>query len=256
MTVGMVFAFLFGLAVGSFLNVCIYRIPLKKSIVSPPSSCPQCGSRIRFYDNIPVLSYLLLLGRCRQCRARISLRYPLVELIVGLLSAALFLALGPSLPYLFLFLFTAALVAIAFIDLDHKIIPDVISLPGILVGLIFSFFPSAGLSPVDALIGAVGGAAFLLLVGVAFEKVTGREGMGGGDVKLLAMIGAWMGWKALPFILLLSSFTGAVIGGLSLAVSRQGMRSRIPFGPFLALGALLFLFFGDAIVLWFNRLGR
>jgi leader peptidase (prepilin peptidase)/N-methyltransferase len=252
----MVFAFLFGLAVGSFLNVCIYRIPLKKSIVSPPSSCPQCESRIRFYDNIPVLSYLLLLGRCRQCRARISLRYPLVELIVGLLSAALFLALGPSLPYLFLFLFTAALVAIAFIDLDHKIIPDVISLPGILVGLIFSFFPSAGLSPVDALIGAVGGAAFLLLVGVAFEKVTGREGMGGGDVKLLAMIGAWMGWKALPFILLLSSFTGAVIGGLSLAVSRQGMRSRIPFGPFLALGALLFLFFGDAIVLWFNRLGR
>jgi len=256
LTVGMVFAFLFGLAVGSFLNVCIYRIPLKKSIVSPPSSCPQCESRIRFYDNIPVLSYLLLLGRCRQCRARISLRYPLVELIVGLLSAALFLALGPSLPYLFLFLFTAALVAIAFIDLDHKIIPDVISLPGILVGLIFSFFPSAGLSPVDALIGAVGGAAFLLLVGVAFEKVTGREGMGGGDVKLLAMIGAWMGWKALPFILLLSSFTGAVIGGLSLAVSRQGMRSRIPFGPFLALGALLFLFFGDAIVLWFNRLGR
>ncbi|NTV55988.1 MAG: prepilin peptidase [Deltaproteobacteria bacterium] len=256
MTVGIVFAFLFGLAVGSFLNVCIYRIPLKKSIVHPPSSCPQCGSRIRFYDNIPVLSYIVLLGRCRQCRARISPRYPLVEVIVGLLSVVLFIQYKPSLQYLFLFLFAAALVAVAFIDLDHKIIPDVISLPGILVGLAFSFFPSAGISPLDALIGAAGGAAFLLLVGMAFEKVTGREGMGGGDVKLLAMIGAWMGWKALPFIVLISSFTGAVIGGLSLVVSRQGMRSRIPFGPFLALGALLFLFFGDEIALWFDRLGR
>ena len=179
-----------------------------------------------------------------------------MELIVGLLSAALFIPLGPSLQYLFLFLFTAALVAIAFIDLDHKIIPDVISLPGILAGVAFSFFPSAGISPLDAVIGAVGGGAFLFLVGMVFEKVTGREGMGGGDVKLLAMIGAWMGWKALPFIILISSFTGAVIGGLSLVASRQGMRSRIPFGPFLALGALLFLFFGDEIALWFYHLGR
>ena len=252
----MVFAFLFGLAVGSFLNVCIYRIPLKKSIVRPPSSCPQCGGRIRFYDNIPVLSYILLLGRCRQCRTPISLRYPLVEFVVGLLSVALFIPFGPSLQYAFLFLFTAALVVIAFIDLEHKIIPDVISLPGILLGLAFSFFPSAGISPLDALIGVVGGGGFLFLVGTVFEKVTGREGMGGGDVKLLAMIGAWMGWKALPFIILISSFTGAVIGGLSLVVSRQGMRSRIPFGPFLALGALVFLFFGDEIVLWFDRLGR
>jgi leader peptidase (prepilin peptidase) / N-methyltransferase len=255
LTVGIVFAFLFGLAVGSFLNVCIYRLPLKKSIVRPPSSCPQCGSRIRFYDNIPVLSYIVLLGRCRQCRTPISVRYPLVELLVGLLSVALFILFGPSLQYLFLFLFAAALVAIAFIDLEHKIIPDVISLPGILVGVAFSFFPHAGVSPVDALIGVVGGGGFLFLVGMVFEKVTGREGMGGGDVKLLAMIGAWMGWKALPFIILISSLTGAVLGGLSLAVSRQGMRSRIPFGPFLALGALLFLFFGDEIVLWFYRLG-
>lgn len=255
LTVGIVFAFLFGLAVGSFLNVCIYRIPLKKSIVRPPSSCPQCGAGIRFYDNIPVLSYLLLLGRCRHCRAPISPRYPLVEIVMGLLSAALFIRLGVSAQYVLLFLFTAALVAISFIDLQHKIIPDVISLPGILVGLAFSFLPSAGLSPLDALIGAVGGGAFLLLVGTAFEKATGREGMGGGDVKLLAMIGAWMGWKALPFVILLSSLSGAVIGGLSLVISRQGMRSRIPFGPFLALGALVFLFFGDPIVLWFYRFG-
>ena len=252
----MVFAFLFGLAVGSFLNVCIYRIPLRKSIVSPPSSCPKCGAAIRFYDNIPILSYVVLLGRCRHCRAPISPKYPLVELITGLLSAALFIRLGLSPSYFCLFLFTAALIAIAFIDLQHKIIPDVISLPGILAGLVFSFFPSAGLAPLDALIGVVGGGGFLFLVGTAFEKVTGREGMGGGDVKLLAMIGAWMGWKALPFIILLSALSGAVIGGVSLAASGQGVRSRIPFGPFLALGALVFLFFGEDIVLWFYRLGR
>jgi leader peptidase (prepilin peptidase)/N-methyltransferase len=252
----MVFAFVFGLALGSFLNVCIYRIPLKKSIVHPPSSCPNCGAAIRFYDNIPVISYIVLLGRCRHCRTPISFRYPLVELITGLLSVALFIHFGLSPKYIFLFLFTVALIAIAFIDLQHKIIPDVISLPGILVGLAFSLFPSAGVSPLDALIGAAGGAAFLLLVGVAFEKVTGREGMGGGDVKFLAMIGAWMGWKALPYIILISSLSGAVIGGVSLAVSRQGVRSRIPFGPFLALGALVFLFFGDDIALWFYRLGR
>ena len=256
LTVGLLFAFLFGLALGSFLNVCIYRIPLKKSIVHPPSSCPNCGAEIRFYDNIPVISYILLLGRCRQCHAPISFRYPLVELITGLLSAALFIKFGLSPNYILLFLFTASLIAIAFIDLQHKIIPDVISLPGILVGVVFSFFPSAGISPLEALIGVVGGGGFLFLVGTAFEKVTGREGMGGGDVKLLAMIGAWMGWKALPFIILISSLSGAVIGGVSLAASRQGVGSRIPFGPFLALGALVFLFFGDDIVLWFYRLGR
>jgi leader peptidase (prepilin peptidase)/N-methyltransferase len=255
-TLSIVFAFLFGLALGSFLNVCIYRIPLKKSIVRPPSSCPNCGAGIRFYDNIPVISYVLLLGRCRHCRTPISLRYPLVELITGLLSVAIFMRFGLGPNYIFLFLFTAALIAIAFIDLQHKIIPDVISLPGILAGLAFSFFPSAGISPLDALIGVVGGGGFLFLVGTAFEKMTGREGMGGGDVKLLAMIGAWMGWKALPYIILISSLSGAVIGGVSLAISRQGVRSRIPFGPFLALGALVFLFFGDDVALWFYRLGR
>jgi len=256
LTVGVVFAFVFGLALGSFLNVCIYRVPLKKSIVRPPSSCPNCGAGIRFYDNIPVISYILLLGRCRHCRTRISPRYPLVEFITGLLSLALFIEFGLSVKTIFLFLFTAALIVIAFIDLQHKIIPDVISLPGILLGLAFSFFPSSGISPVDALIGVVGGGGFLYLVGTAFEKVTGREGMGGGDVKLLAMIGAWMGWKALPFIVLISSLSGAVIGGVSLVISRQGVRSRIPFGPFLALGAFVFLFFENEIVLWFYHMGR
>lgn len=256
MGVGMVFAFLFGLALGSFLNVCIFRIPLRKSIVSPPSSCPQCGQRIRFYDNIPVVSYALLLGRCRYCRHPISPQYPVVEATTGLLSLALFLKAGASPEYVFLLLFGALLIAIAFIDLQHKIIPDVLSLPGIVVGFVFSLLPFSSLSWMDSMIGIAGGGGFLLLVGLAFEKMTGREGMGMGDVKMLAMIGAWMGWRALLFIILLSSLAGSLIGGALLLLSRQGVRTRIPFGPFLALGTLIYLFFGHEIVSWFNQLGR
>ena len=256
MVVGMVFAVLFGLALGSFLNVCIYRIPLRKSIVRPPSSCPQCGRQIRFYDNIPVLSYILLLGRCRHCRHPISPQYPVVEAATGLLSLALFVKVGASPEFVFLLLFGASLIAIAFIDLQHKIIPDVLSIPGMIVGFIYSLLPFSSMTWMDSMIGIVGGGGFLLLVGLAFEKMTGREGMGMGDVKMLAMIGAWTGWRALLFIILLSSLAGSLIGGALLFLSRQGVRTRIPFGPFLALGTLIYLFFGHEIVWWFNQLGQ
>jgi leader peptidase (prepilin peptidase)/N-methyltransferase len=256
MVVGTVFAVLFGLALGSFLNVCIYRVPLKKSIVSPPSSCPRCGERIRFYDNIPVVSYVLLLGRCRYCRHPISPQYPVVEAITGLLSLALFLKIGASLEYVFFMLFAASLIVIAFIDLQHKIIPDVVSLPGIVLGFAVSLLPMSSLSWIDSLIGIAAGGGFLLLVGIAFEKLTGREGMGMGDVKMLAMIGAWMGWRSLLFVVLLSSLTGSLIGGALLALSRQGVKTRIPFGPFLALGSLIYLFFGQELVFWLNQLGH
>jgi leader peptidase (prepilin peptidase)/N-methyltransferase len=252
----MVFSVLFGLAVGSFLNVCIYRLPLKKSIVSPPSSCPACGERIRFYDNIPVISYVFLLGRCRHCRHPISPQYPVVEAATGLLSLALFLKMGASLEYVFFMLFGASLIAITFIDLQHKIIPDVLSLPGIVVGFAVSLFSLSSLSWIDSLIGMVAGGGFLLLVSIAFEKLTGREGMGMGDVKMLAMIGAWMGWRSLLFIVLVSSLSGSLIGGALLALSRQGARTRIPFGPFLALGSLIYLFFGQELLFWFNHLGQ
>jgi leader peptidase (prepilin peptidase)/N-methyltransferase len=252
----MVFAFLFGLALGSFLNVCIYRIPLQRSIVHPPSGCPQCGERIRFYDNIPIVSYLLLLGRCRHCRQPISVQYPLVEATTAMLSLALFLKAGVSLEYVFLMFFGASLIAIAFIDLQHRIIPHVLSLPGIVVGFAFALFPFSSLSWIDSLVGIVAGGGFLLVVALAFEKMTGRQGMGMGDVKMLAMIGAWMGWRALLFIVLLSSLAGSLIGAAVLLMSRKGMRTSIPFGPFLALGSLIFLFFGQDIVWWFNRLGR
>ncbi len=247
------FAFIFGLILGSFLNVCIYRIPLEKSIVRPPSHCPNCGKRIRFYDNIPLLSYIMLLGKCRYCRAPIPVRYPIVELITGLLSLALFIRYGLGYQFFIFLSFSASLVVISFIDLHHKIIPDIISIPGIFLGLAVSLIFDH-IRWLDSLIGILGGGGFLFLIAIAFEKLTGKEGMGGGDVKLLAMIGAWMGWKTLPFIILISSLTGTVMGGGSLLIARQGLRVRIPFGPFLALGALVYLFFGKELVSWYYGL--
>jgi leader peptidase (prepilin peptidase)/N-methyltransferase len=250
------FSFLLGLVLGSFLNVCIYRIPQRQSIVYPPSSCPECGRSIKFYDNIPVLSYIILLGKCRTCTKPIPIRYPVVELVTGLLSMALFMKFGPTPQYPLFFLFSAALLVVGFIDLQHQIIPDVISLPGILLGFAFSALGFTGLSWLDSFIGIVGGGGFLFAVAVLFERLTRKEGMGGGDVKLLAMIGAWMGWRALPFIILISSFAGTVIGGGSLLVSGRSYRTKIPFGPFLALAALIYLFFGTEFVSWYYQLFR
>jgi len=250
----LLFAFLFGLVLGSFLNVCIHRIPKGTSIVRPASSCPSCGEPIRFYDNIPLLSYALLLGRCRRCGAPISARYPLVELGTGVLSLFLMGRFGPSVTYALTMAFVSCLVVVSLIDLEHQVIPDVISLPGILVGIAASFTPWGLVSWTDAALGAAGGGGFLLAVAWIFHRMTGKEGMGLGDVKLLAMIGAWMGWRALPFIILLSSLTGILIGGSALLLMRRGLRVRIPFGPFLSLGALLVLFFGSRIQWAYYRL--
>lgn len=243
-----IFSFLFGLILGSFLNVCIYRIPHGKSIIHPSSSCPHCGARIKFYDNIPLVSYLILMGKCRSCRHPIPIRYPIVELLTGLLSTALFLRYGLS-PQYFLFLaFSAALVIVSFIDLSHKIIPNVISLPGILVGLAATpFFRLNGLSWKDSLIGMVVGGGSLYLISLIFRWLRGKEGMGLGDVKLLAMIGAWMGYLALPYIVLISSLTGTLIGGGSLLLTRKKFSETIPYGPFLVLGTLVYLFFGTEL---------
>ena len=247
------YSLLVGLALGSFMNVCIYRIPLEKSIIRPSSSCPNCGKKIRFYDNIPLISYLLLLGRCRRCHHPISWRYPAVEAITGLLSLALFIRYGLSLQYLLFLLFAATLVTISFIDLDHQIIPDVLSIPGIVAGLAAAFIPG-NVSWFDSIIGIIGGGGTLFLVGLIYEKLTGKQGMGGGDVKLLAMIGAWMGWRSLPFVLLVSSLTGAIIGSIFLLAAGKGYRVKIPFGPFLSLGALFYIFFGPQLTNWYISL--
>ena len=244
------FSVLFGLCLGSFANVCIYRIPLNKSIVHPASSCPHCGVKIRFFDNIPVFSYLLLMGRCRQCQASISMRYPLVEILMAFLSLALFIRFGFQLQYLQFMVFAGTLVILSFIDFDHKILPDVLTLPGIAVGWLVSFLPG-GISWADSLIGLVAGGGSLYLVATVYERITGREGLGGGDIKLLAMIGAWMGWQSLPLIVLMSSLSGAVIGSVFILSGGKGARTQIPFGPFLSLGALSYLFFGRQISLWY-----
>ena len=248
-----VYSALFGLALGSFMNVCIYRIPLKKSIVRPPSSCPNCGEKIRFYDNIPLISYILLLGKCRHCRHPLAWHYPVVEALTGLLSMALFIRYGLSYQYFLSLLFAATLVTISFIDLHHKIIPDVLSLSGILVGWAASFVPGS-VSWLDSLIGIIAGGGSLFLVAVIYERITGREGMGGGDIKLLAMIGAWMGWRQLHLIIFISSLTGAIVGIFFLLIAGKGFRVRIPFGPFLSLGAILCLFFGSGLMNWYLRL--
>lgn len=249
-----VFAFLFGAAVGSFLNVCIYRLPRSMSIVFPPSACPECGSRIAPRDNIPILGWLLLGGRCRSCKGRISWQYPAVELLNGLLTLFLFFRFHLSPTFFVLFLFCSALVAVTFIDIEHQIIPDSISLPGIVVGFAVSFFlPWLGWK--NSLIGIAAGGGSLLIVAWGYHLLTKKEGMGGGDIKLLAMMGAFLGWKAIPFIIFSSSLIGSVVGVSLMAARGKDSQLPIPFGPFLALGALLYIFFGRELIGWYLGLG-
>ncbi|GLI37071.1 A24 family peptidase [Geobacter hydrogenophilus] len=249
-----IFSFLLGAAVGSFLNVCIFRLPAGESVVSPPSRCPVCGARIRPWHNIPILGWLILRGKCRDCGASISPRYPFVELLNGLLTLALFLKFGPTPTFLVLFVFCSALVAVTFIDLDHQIIPDVISLPGIVVGFACSFaLPWLGWK--SSLIGIVAGGGSLLAVAWLYELLTKKEGMGGGDIKLLAMMGAFLGWRSVPFIIFASSLIGSVIGVTLMLVQKKDTKLAIPFGPFLAAGAVLYIFFGKAIITWYLTLG-
>jgi len=241
-----VVAFVLGAVVGSFLNVCIWRIPEGKSIVTPASHCPKCGNPVRVYDNIPILSWLILRGRCRDCGGAISPRYPLVELLTALLSLALLWLYGPGLQYLAAFLFAAALVVITFIDLDHQIIPDVISLPGIPVFLLTAVL-IMGIGFWDALLGIVIGGGFLYLIAVGYELLAKREGMGGGDIKLLAMIGAFLGWQSLFFVVFASSILGALVGVVLIAMKGKDMKYAVPFGPFLSIAAVLYLFVGPAL---------
>lgn len=249
-----IFAFVLGAVVGSFLNVCICRLPRGESVVFPPSHCPQCGYRIPFYDNIPILSYLFLAGRCRSCKTRISPQYPLVELANACLSLFLFMKFGVSLTFLALFVFCSALVAITVIDLEHQIIPDVISLPGIAVGFVAAFF-LPWLGWLDSLLGILLGGGSLLLVAYGYQLLTRKEGMGGGDIKLLAMMGAFLGWRSVPFIIFAASLVGSVIGISVMLAQRKDAKLAIPFGPFLAFGAVLYIFFGRVLIHWYFTLG-
>jgi len=245
---------LLGLFIGSFLNVCIYRLPRAESIVWPGSHCPACGAAVKPWDNIPLLSYLLLRGRCRQCAAPIALRYPLVELISALLALGLFYRFGLTPAFGIYYLFACALVVVTFIDLDYQIIPDRISLGGIVVGLVLvSWLP---VSYKDALIGLAAGAGVLLAIIYGYYFITKRQGMGGGDVKLLGMIGVFIGWQGVAFTIFVASLIGAVVGVAWIAVQGKDMKAAIPFGPFLSLGAIIYLFWGSPLIDWYLLLMR
>jgi leader peptidase (prepilin peptidase) / N-methyltransferase len=233
-----------GAAVGSFLNVCICRIPEGLSIVFPPSRCPHCGHPIRFTDNIPLISYLLLGGKCRDCRERISPRYPLVEVLTAVFAYLLFRRYGLTPAYPVVFLFICTLIVITFIDLDHQIIPHILTLSGIPLFAVLAVL-YLGLTVIDAFLGIMIGAGTLYFVAVYYEALTGREGMGGGDVNLLAMLGAFLGWQSLLFILLVSSLLGAVVGVALILAKGKDLRYAVPFGPFLCAAAVLELFTGE-----------
>ncbi|MGD0169491.1 MAG: prepilin peptidase [Smithella sp.] len=241
------FAFVFGAAIGSFLNVCIFRLPAKTSIIKPDSRCPHCLHPLRFYDNIPLISFIFLRGKCRDCGGIISWRYPLVELITALLALLLFLKFGPTLIFFTFFIFTAVLIVITFIDLDHQIIPHILTLPGIPLFFLAAIFV-VGLPWREALIGLLIGGGFLWAVAEAYAYIRKDEGMGGGDVKLLAMIGGFLGWKSLLFILLVSSFTGAVVGITAMIIKGKDLKYAVPFGPFLSAAAIAYIFWGDVFM--------
>jgi len=245
-----IFAFLFGTVVGSFLNVCIYRLPKEESVVTPRSRCPACQTLIHALDNIPLLSFVLLRGRCRACGAPISWRYPLVEALTGTLFALTVVRFGVTLQAAFLLIFLAGLIVISFIDLDHQIIPNVITLPGIPLGLLTGFlFRDPPL--LDRLIGTLAGAGFLYLVLFYGGVLYGQEAMGEGDLNLIAMVGAFLGWKAVIVTILVGCLVGSVLGLSLIALRRLGRRQHIPFGPFLSLGAVVALFWGDRLITWY-----
>jgi leader peptidase (prepilin peptidase)/N-methyltransferase len=268
------FVFLFGLIIGSFLNVCILRIPAGKSIVMPSSACPKCGALIRAYDNIPVLSYLILRGKCRGCKAKISPIYPLVELLTGLLFVACYFAFGFSVDTLKWAVFSAIMVVLVFTDLRERILPDVVNFTGFGLGLLLSFFvkptdgtalwlsshlfqfppPDPVLSAADALIGATVGSGLLWLVSEAYFKLRGREGMGLGDVKMMLMAGAFLGAKRTLLTIMAGSILGSVIGIAVILARRKEADYELPFGTFLGAGALLVVFFGTPVVNWYQSL--
>jgi len=260
-----IFSFILGAVLGSFLNVCIYRLPREESIAFPPSHCTSCNNPIKFYDNIPILSYLILDGKCRNCSMRISPTYPIIELISAVLTLLAVRQFGISMDTLFYIVLIYSLIIITFIDLEHLIIPNVITFPGIGVGIIFNLiitnwgYASDLLDTPDlknflrlisevpimsSILGVLIGGGLLYFIGFLYEVIRKREGMGMGDVKLLAMLGAFLGWQGVIFIVFLSSIIGTVIGLSIILYQRGNLKYAIPFGPFLSIAAIIYIFTG------------
>jgi leader peptidase (prepilin peptidase)/N-methyltransferase len=240
---------IFGLCVGSFLNVCAYRLPLGESIVHPRSRCTSCGRTLTWFDNVPVLSWAALGGRCRSCKQPVSWMYPAVEVVTALVFVITYLTYGLTLLSLVRVVFACALIVLFVTDLQHKILPNAITLPGIVVGFVCSVFLPPGW--MSSLIGLAVGGGFLLAIAEAYYRIRGQEGLGMGDVKLLAMIGAFLGWKLVLLTLVFASFTGSLAGGLLIASGRGNMKYALPFGTFLAVGALFAATWGEPIADWY-----
>ena len=245
-----VLIFILGLIVGSFSNVCIYRIPKNESIIYPASHCPKCRSNISPKDNIPLLSYILLKGRCRNCKSKISIQYPIVELLTGLIYLIIYLIYGLSIQTLIYIILSSALIIIAFIDLNEEIVPDVISLPGIVIGFIISFFVPY-ISFVNSALGVLVGGGIILIIGLVGSVIFKKEAMGGGDVKLAAMIGAFLGWRYIIILLFLGFFLGALAGIFLIASKIKSREDAVPFGPFIVLGSFITLLWGEKIISWY-----
>jgi leader peptidase (prepilin peptidase)/N-methyltransferase len=268
------FAFVFGLVIGSFLNVCIVRIPNRKSIVLPASACPRCGAAIRTYDNIPILSYLLLRGKCRSCKARISPMYPMVELLTGLLFLGCYFEFGFTPEAAKWAAFSALMIVLVFTDLRERILPDMVNYTGLAIGLAISLFtrptdgtaewrsnhafsfppPAPALSFADAVLGAALGSALLWLVSEAYFRLRGREGMGLGDVKMMLMAGAFLGAKRTLLTIFAGSVLGSVLGVAFILARHKQTDYELPFGSFLGMAALLVVFFGTPVVNWYQSL--
>tara|TARA_B100000315_G_scaffold249499_3_gene280810 strand:+ start:1724 stop:2623 length:900 start_codon:yes stop_codon:yes gene_type:complete len=245
--------FVFGAMVGSFLNVCIHRLPRDLSVILPSSHCPACQTTLRVVDNIPFFSFLALRGRCRYCNVKISWRYPFVEALNGLVYVVTVEKFGLESVTLVYALLLSALIVVIFIDFDYQIIPNEITFPGMLLG----FLSAVTVLPIswqDSVGGLLCGGGVLFFVVWISPYIFGREGMGMGDVKLLAMLGAFLGWKATLFTLLLASFSGAMVGLILLATKLITRREPIPFGPFLALGGVMVIFFGEGLIEWYGGL--
>lgn len=247
----MLVVFLLGLIVGSFANVCIHRLPRQESVVWPGSHCPSCQSPIRWYDNIPLASFLLLRGRCRGCATPISWRYPLVEALTAALFVQSVAAFGIGLRALGSMVLGTLLLIVFFIDLDHYIIPNRITYPGTLAGLAFTAALAGWRSAVIALVTAVALGSVFVMINVISARLLGEEGMGMGDAKLAAMIGAFLGWPIGAVAILLGVFIGGALGILLIALRLKGRREHIPFGPSLAAGAVAAMWWGPGLLHWY-----
>jgi leader peptidase (prepilin peptidase)/N-methyltransferase len=243
-----------GLVVGSFLNVCIYRLPRRESINWPGSHCTACHRPLSWYENVPIVSWLVLRGRCRSCGERISVIYPLVELITGVLFVAGYWIYGWTPMLAVRLVFACAMVVLFAIDLRHHLLPNVITVPGVVLGFLLSLFLPPGWKA--SFIGLIAGGGVLFAIAEGYYRLRGIEGLGMGDVKMLAMIGAFLGWKLMLVTLILASFAGSVIGLGIIALGRGGMKAALPFGTFLAMGALTAAVVGDPLVEWYTGFYR